>query len=101
MGLRDLNIKTKYKNLSQNLVDSFYTPVLNESVIYNRAVGFFSSNTLVDYIKGLKTFINNNGRMKLIISPYMTESDIQTTVRIFNRFLFVLSAYSLIYKGRV
>lgn len=75
MGLSQLNIKLKYKSIDDDILKSFYIPVLSESKYYYRAVGYFSSSILVEYAKGLKTFIKNNGKMKLIISPYLTSSD--------------------------
>ena len=45
------------------------------SIYYYRAVGYFSSKILVEYAKGLKEFIKRNGKMKLIISPYLVPSD--------------------------
>ena len=38
MSLIDLNIKSEYRSLIDNVVDDFYVPVLKESVLYQRAV---------------------------------------------------------------
>lgn len=73
--MKNLNIKTKYRSLSNNLVEEFYIPVLSKSKYYYRAVGYFSSNILLNYVKGLRNLILNDGEMKLIMSPYITQSD--------------------------
>lgn len=79
MGLKDLDIKIKYKNLSSNLLDDFYVPVLSNSVSYDRAVGYFTSESLITLISGLKPFIlENQGHIRLIISPYLTNKDLET-----------------------
>jgi superfamily II DNA or RNA helicase len=75
MSFTDLSIKIKYRSLIDNLVDVFYTPVLEHSVFYHRAVGYFSSTILLEYVQGLRRFISNNGEMKLIISPYVVGTD--------------------------
>jgi len=75
MSFEHLAIKRKYKSSSDELVNEFYLPVLNSSVFYQRAVGYFTSSILVDYIAGLKHFVENNGRMQLLISPFVKYDD--------------------------
>ncbi|HHX69504.1 MAG TPA: DEAD/DEAH box helicase family protein [Gallicola sp.] len=77
MGLSGLSIKLKYKSIFDDILNDFYIPVLSNSIYYYRAVGYFSSTILVEYAKGLKQFINRNGKMKLIISPYLIPADFQ------------------------
>jgi len=74
--VKDLNIKLKYRTFDDDIVKDFYVPVLSKSKYYYRAVGYFSSNILMDYVRGLIPFIKNNGKIKLIISPYITEKDL-------------------------
>ena len=47
MSLADIHIKNKYRSLLDNVVTDFYIPVLQESILYQRAVGFFSSSALI------------------------------------------------------
>ena len=44
MGLRELNIKNEYRSLIDDVVGDFYVPLLQRAVLYQRAVGFFSSS---------------------------------------------------------
>ncbi len=75
MSLKDLVIKKEYRSLIDNITKDFYCPVLEQSVLYKRAVGFFSSTALADISKGLSKFINNEGRMQLVASPNISNED--------------------------
>lgn len=69
------NLDVFYKSYDNELINEFYVPVLKESVSYDRAVGYFSSNILVQYIQGLENFVRNNGKMRLLISPQISAED--------------------------
>lgn len=76
MSFKDLNLDIRYKTIEGNsIINNFYIPVLSESKIYKRAVGYFSSSILTEYIQALENFVKNNGKMKLLISPFISESD--------------------------
>ena len=53
MGLKDHKVKSEYRSLIDNVVQDFYIPLLKEAVLYRRAVGFFSSCSLVEISKGI------------------------------------------------
>lgn len=76
MGLRDIPLKKEYRSLRDNVVSEFYTPVLSQSVLYKRAVGFFSSSALVDLSAGIIGLIKNGGRIQMIASPRLSQEDI-------------------------
>ena len=76
MSLIDLNIKSEYRSLIDNVVDDFYVPVLKESVLYQRAVGFFSSSALIAISKGVEGLISNGGKIQVIASPRLSQEDI-------------------------
>ena len=69
------DIKISYRTTIDNVISEFYVPVLSESVRYDRAVGYFSSNILVAYIDGLEKFVENGGKMRLLISPFISFKD--------------------------
>ena len=76
MGFKDIqNIKLSYNSLSDQIVLDFYIPCLEKAVHYKRAVGFFSSNILLQISKGLGTFADNGGRMQLLVSPKLEKAD--------------------------
>lgn len=75
-----IDLQVRYKSQKNDVINEFYVPVLSNSVLYDRAVGFFSSNILVEYIAGLQEFIDNQGKMRLIISPRLSDTDIETII---------------------
>lgn len=76
MSLRDIPLKTEYRSLLNNVVETFYTPVLSESVLYKRAVGFFSSSALIELSAGILGLVKNGGKIQLIASPRLSQGDI-------------------------
>lgn len=77
MGLKSIDIKNEYRTTSSNIIRDFYIPVLSESVLYQRAVGFFSSTALVQLAIGLQHIVENKGKVQLIVSPKLSEEDIK------------------------
>lgn len=77
MSLRDIPLLRYYKTYKNNVVREFYTPVLKEAVLYQRAVGFFTSGALIDLTKGIKGLIKNQGKIQFIVSPRLLEEDIE------------------------
>ena len=77
MSLRDLQIEKEYRNLHGNIVKDFFNPLLSESVLYMRSVGFFSSSALVEFSRGLCKFSKNGGKIKLVTSPKLSDEDIE------------------------
>ena len=76
MSLKDLNLLKHYKTYKNDIVREFYTPVLEQAVLYQRAVGFFSSTALIDLTKGISGMIRNKGKIQFIVSPLLTQEDI-------------------------
>lgn len=77
MSLIDVNIKNEYRSLIDNVVTDFYIPVLQEAVLYQRAVGFFSSSGLIAISRGVEGLIANGGRIQIIASPRLSQDDIE------------------------
>lgn len=86
MFLEDVgkNIKVQYRSTEQDVIKEFYIPILSEAVRYDRAVGYFSSNILISYIEGLEKFIHKNGKMRLLISPFLSLNDGQALIEAIN-----------------
>lgn len=76
MSLKDLNLNIKYRSFENDIVEEFYIPILKKSVLYKRAVGFFSSSSLIEISKGISGLINNNGKIQIITSPQLSKEDI-------------------------
>lgn len=76
MSFKDLSLLKQYKTYKNDIIKEFYTPVLQQAVLYQRAVGFFSSTALIDLTKGISGMIRNKGKIQFIVSPYLTQEDI-------------------------
>lgn len=77
MSFLSLNIKNEYRTTSSNIIRDFYLPVLEKTIIYQRAVGFFSSSALSQLFDGIEKIAKNNGKIQLIVSPKLSDEDIQ------------------------
>lgn len=77
MSLAELDIKAEYRSLIHNIADDFLIPALNEAVEYDRAVGFFSSSILSRIADGIQGLVCNNGKIRLVASPYLSEADVE------------------------
>lgn len=78
MALSDLYLAKEYRNLKCDVINDFYIPILSNAVMYKRAVGFFNSSALYEMAIGLKHLVEKQGKMELIVSPRLTEEDIQS-----------------------
>lgn len=77
MGFKDHKVKSEYRSLIDNVVQDFYIPLLRESVSYKRAVGFFSSSSLVEISKGIAEMASEGGKIQIVASPYLSDEDIE------------------------
>jgi len=71
----ELTLQPTYYTTTSNIAKEFYNPVLSSAISYDRVSGYFSSKALAAYAKGLYGLINNNGKMRLIISVEISEKD--------------------------
>lgn len=77
MSLLDVDLKKEYRSPRDNIVNGFYIPLLKQSILYKRSVGFFSSSSLLELSYGITNLINNNGKIQLIASPNLSAEDIE------------------------
>lgn len=77
MGLKDHKVKSEYRSLIDNVVQDFYIPLLKEAISYKRAVGFFSSSSLVEISKGIAAMASEGGKIQIVASPYLSDEDIE------------------------
>jgi len=76
MSFLGIDIKAEYRSLLNDMTKEFYNPLLKESVLYKRAVGFFSSSALIEISNGIDGLVNNGGHIQLVVSPKLSEEDI-------------------------
>lgn len=75
-GLRALSLSDRYRSDREDVVSNFYVPAFTAASTYNRAVGYFTSTSMALYARGLQTFAERGGSMRLIASPHLNEDDI-------------------------
>jgi len=73
--LSTIDLDVTYRSDSSRLVSSFYVPCLRRSVLYRRAVGYFTSSGLAVAAQGIAHLINNGGKIRLVASPALSEED--------------------------
>ncbi|MCI9051345.1 MAG: DEAD/DEAH box helicase family protein [Lachnospiraceae bacterium] len=77
MSLRELVLNTEYRSSIALTSRDFYAPILKVASKYDRAVGFFSSLSLVHIAEGLLPFVNNGGTIRLVASPILNQEDVE------------------------
>lgn len=73
--LKDLNIKEVYNSEDDNILEDFYIPVLQNAVSYDRAVGYFDAKVLTSAARGLASFVENDGYIRLIVGATLDEDE--------------------------
>ena len=78
MSFKDIEIKDEYRsNNCPDLGKYFVSKMLEQAVIYKRAVGFFSSSALVKVTKGLSYLTQRpNAHIYLVVSPLLYKEDV-------------------------
>lgn len=77
MSLEKLNLKREFRSFQDDIVESFYIPTLSNSILYQRAVVFFSSSALSSIAPGINCLIENGGKVEIIASPKLSKEDIE------------------------
>lgn len=73
--LPGITVKPQYRSDRDNLLRDFYIPCLSEAVLYRRAVGYFTSDSLSAAARGLSVLIKRRGRLQLVASPVLDADD--------------------------
>ena len=75
MTLNDFQFKPVYNKAFDNIAKDFYIPCIENSICYDRITGYFGSTVYIIAWDGIKTFINKNGKMRIICSPHIVDKD--------------------------
>lgn len=73
----ELDFQFKYRSDHDSLFEDFYFPCLENSIRYDRAAGYFTSNSLKLLARGLQVFLENNGKIRIVANPKLTTEDIR------------------------
>lgn len=68
----------QYYTTNDDVVNSFFIPLLNEAIQYDRTSAYFSIESLATYAKGLEQLVLNNGHCRLIVSYQISEYDFES-----------------------
>ncbi|MFB6245312.1 MAG: DEAD/DEAH box helicase family protein [Candidatus Nanohaloarchaea archaeon] len=74
-GFQSLSLQRKYRSGENDLLRDFYVPVLQETEEYDRAAGYFDTKALTAAANGISGLIDNDGEMRLLASPRLSEED--------------------------
>jgi len=75
--LRDVAPKAGYRSDRDDIVSDFLLPCLSVAKQYDRAVGYFTSSALRFILRGLTSFLENDGFVRLIASPSLKPEDVE------------------------
>lgn len=76
MSFKDFKINISYKSMGDESISDIINPLLQQTKIYKRSVGFFSSSVL-DFIgDGIKGLAKNGGKIYLATCPRLSKEDI-------------------------
>lgn len=75
MSLKDYIFKPYYNKEESDIAKEFYYPCMSSSTRYDRATGYFSSTVYLLSWRYLKQFVHNDGRMRILCSPYISKVD--------------------------
>lgn len=77
MGLlSELTLKTSYHKGRDDIANDFYLPCMIRAIEYDRAVGYFRSTAFIVAWPALKEFVRKGGRMRILCSQVLADSDI-------------------------
>jgi superfamily II DNA or RNA helicase len=77
LNLQEIYIQDHYRSDRNDLIQDFYVPCLSQTTFYCRAVGYFSSTSIVAVAQGLAALIEAGGKMCLVASPCLSPEDIK------------------------
>ena len=75
MSLRNIDYKPDYNKTNCNIAEEFYLPSMNNSIMYDRISGYFGSTVYLIAWSSLKRFVENNGKIRVICSPCISDED--------------------------
>lgn len=84
LSYKRLNIDVLYDTISNDLIEEFYTPILTNSITYDRVSCYFSLDTLLLLSKPLGLLLKNDGVARFIMSVEMSSKDYKFYSDVFN-----------------
>jgi superfamily II DNA or RNA helicase len=76
MSFEELKIAHHYDSDATDVLNGFYRPIIKNSVRYDRAVGYFSSETIRLCANEFRYFVGELGSIRLIVGSFTNSSDL-------------------------
>lgn len=91
MSFRDIELLGSYDSGfgDFDVVKQFYTPVLEQSLKYDRVAGYFSSKVFASAARGVAGLVRNGGKMRLVTSHAFTQTDTERFQDYFDSSVFI------------
>jgi len=91
MSFLDVELQSTYDSGygDFNVVSHFYTPVLEQSLKYDRVAGYFSSKVFASAARGVAGLVRNGGKMRLVTSHAFTQTDTERFQDYFDSSVFI------------
>jgi len=80
VSFSELGLKPKYDSDEDDILNTFYIPLLSNADRYDRAVGYFSASVLAKAAVGLEKFILSSGKMRLIIGDPLSDDEYEAVL---------------------
>ena len=78
-SLKNIDIDITYGGFGKNLIESFYSPMLSNSIQYKRSTAFFTGGIFSVAASSVKEFIlENHGKIQLVTSTIFNKDYILT-----------------------
>lgn len=77
LTFKELDIGIKYRSNINNIPNDFLIPVLENTKVYRRAVGFFSTSALTDLSIGIYKMAHSGGKIQIVCSPKLSKEDLE------------------------
>lgn len=75
MRLDNYDFKAAYNKVEHDVANEFYLPCMRIASSYDRISGYFGSTIYIIAWNALKEFVNKNGNMRIICSPFISDED--------------------------
>jgi DNA phosphorothioation system restriction enzyme len=75
--LADVPLKINYRSGRDDFAKDFFVPCLEQSVLYRRCAGYFTSFGLGIAARGVASLASRKGTMRLVASPHLETGDVE------------------------
>ena len=78
MSFDDFNPKIGWDSDEDDILNDFFKPALERTILYQRLAGYFSSTAFVLILSEVIDFIKRGSRIQLVTSLNLSQQDINT-----------------------